>query len=156
MKKRREPRLRFASLADMYTILGLMREYYAYDNLKFDLRASEKALRRLLAEETLGRVWIIEEGEHPVGYFVVTFWYSLEFYGKAAILDELHISAGFRGRGIGKRVVAYVQDFCASQGARVLRLEVEQANIHAYNLYQKSGFRKQSRHLMTKWLDDSR
>jgi diamine N-acetyltransferase len=156
MKTKREPRLRFATPSDVHNLLGMMREYYAYDHLKFDQRASEKAVKHLLDDERLGRIWMIEEGKNPVGYFVVTFWYSLEFHGKSAFLDELHIRTGYRGRGIGKRALAYVQDYCSSVGVRTLRLEVEHINLHAHNLYRKSGFREHTRHLMTKWLDDSR
>lgn len=156
MKSKKEATFRRAAGSDMETLLGLMREYYAYDHLKFDSRAASKALKYLLADEKLGCVWLIEEGDHPVGYFVVTFWYSLEFYGKAAFLDELHIGAGYRGRGIGKSVLAYVHEFCAAQGVRALRLEVEHINIHALNLYRKSGFKEHGRHIMTKWVDDSR
>ncbi len=156
MKTKKEASFRPASVADIETLLSLMREYYAYDHLKFDSRAALKTIKHLLSHESLGYIWLIEEAEHPVGYFVVTFWYSLEFYGKAAFLDELHIGAGYRGRGIGKSVLAFVQEFCAAQGVRALRLEVEHVNHQAHNLYRKSGFTEHPRHIMTKWLDDSR
>jgi ribosomal protein S18 acetylase RimI-like enzyme len=156
MNKRKGLTLRFATISDLHTVVGMMREYYAYDHLKFDSRASEKALKHLLGDESLGRVWLIEEANHPVGYFVVTFWYSLEFHGRVAFLDELHISAAHRGKGIGKRALAYVQDYCATNGIRALRLEVEHENIQAHSLYNKVGFKEHTRHLMTKWLDDSR
>lgn len=156
MKSKKEPTFRRVSVDDTETLLSLMREYYAYDHLKFDSRVAYKSLKQLLGNESLGCVWLIEEADYPVGYFVVTFWFSLEFHGKAAFLDELHIGAGYRGRGIGKRALAFAQEYCASQGVRALRVEVEHANIQALNLYNKSGFREHPRHLMTKWLDDSR
>ena len=156
MKSKKDPTFRRVSVDDTEILLSLMREYYAYDHLKFDSRATFKALKNLLANESFGSVWLIEEGDYPVGYFVVTYWYSLEFHGKAAFLDELHIGAGYRGRGIGKRALAFIHEYCASQGVRALRVEVENANIHAFSLYNKSGFREHPRHLMTKWLDDSR
>jgi ribosomal protein S18 acetylase RimI-like enzyme len=156
MKSKNAHRLRFATVADHQVVLDMMREYYAYDHLKFDERSAEKALKRLLADETLGRVWLILESNHPVGYFVVTFSYSLEFHGKSAFLDELHIGASHRGKGIGKRVLAYVHDYCAAQGVRALRLEVEHENTQTQDLYRKTGFKVHTRHLFTKWLDDSR
>jgi ribosomal protein S18 acetylase RimI-like enzyme len=140
----------------MDTLVGLMREYYAYDRLKFDSRSAEKAMKRLLHDESLGRVWLIEESTHLVGYFVVTFAFSLEFHGEVAVLDELHINAAHRGRGIGKSVLAFVHEFCAMQGIKAIRLEVEHANIQAQGLYRKSGFKEHTRYLMTKWIDDSR
>ena len=156
MKQRKEPTFRVASPADLETLVGLMREYYAYDRLKFDSRTAEKAMKHLLRDESLGRVWLIEESTHLVGYFVVTFVFSLEFHGEVAVLDELHINAAHRGRGIGKSVLAFVHEFCAMQGIKAIRLEVEHANIQAQGLYKKSGFKEHTRYLMTKWIDDSR
>jgi ribosomal protein S18 acetylase RimI-like enzyme len=156
MKPTGEPRLRFATIADLPLVSGMMRDYYAHDHLKFDERAAEKALKHLLADERLGRVWLIMESNHSVGYFVVTFWYSLEFHGKSAFLDELYVGASSREKGIGKRVLAYVHDYCATQGIKALRLEVEHENTRAQDLYRKAGFKEHTRHLMTKWLDDSR
>lgn len=156
MKQRKEPTFRVASPADLETLVGLMREYYAYDRLKFDSRTAEKAMKHLLRDESLGRVWLIEESTHLLGYFVVTFVFSLEFHGEVAVLDELHINAAHRGRGIGKSVLAFVHEFCAMQGIKAIRLEVEHANIQAQGLYKKSGFKEHTRYLMTKWIDDSR
>lgn len=156
MKSKKELAFRVASPADMDTLIGLMREYYAYSQLKFDPRAAERAMKRLLRDESLGRVWLIEESTHLVGYFIITFVFSLEFHGEVAILDELHINAAYRGRGIGKSVLAFVHEFCAMQGIRAMRLEVEHANIQAQGLYRKSGFKEHTRYLMSKWVDDSR
>jgi ribosomal protein S18 acetylase RimI-like enzyme len=156
MKAKNAHRLRFAAVTDLSVVLDLMREYYAHDHLKFDDRAAEKALKHLLEDESLGRVWLIYESNRPVGYFVVTFGYSLEFHGKAAFLDEIHIRASHRGMGTGKRALAYVHDYCAAQGIKALRLEVEHENTQAHKLYTKAGFKDHTRHLMTKWLDDSR
>ena len=156
MKSQNAPRLRFATDADLQRVLEMMCKYYAHDHLKFEERAAEKALKRLLADETLGRVWIIHESNHPVGYFVVTFLYSLEFHGMSAFLDELYVGASHRGKGIGKRVIAYVHEYCAAQGIKALRLEVEHENTQARHLYRKTGFKEHTRYLMTMWLDDSR
>ncbi len=156
MKSKKEPTFRVASPDDLETLVGLMREYYAYDRLKFDSRAAEKAMKHLLRDESLGRVWLIEESDHSVGYFVITFLFSLEFHGEVAVLDELHINAAYRGRGIGKSVLAFAHEFCTMQGIKAMRLEVEHANIQAQGLYRKSGFKEHTRYVMTKWVDDSR
>jgi ribosomal protein S18 acetylase RimI-like enzyme len=156
MKQKKEAIFRLATGSDLDTVVALMREYLAYGHLKSDTRGAEKAMKNLLANESLGFVWLIEEDKHPVGYFVVTLGYSLEFNGKCAFLDQLHIGAGFRGRGIGKQVLGYVHEFCANQGVRALRVDVDHANIHAQNLYHKLGFKEHTRHVMSKWLDDSR
>jgi ribosomal protein S18 acetylase RimI-like enzyme len=156
MKQKKEATFRLAKQSDLDTVIPLMREYYAYSQVRSDTRGAEKAMKNLLGNESLGFVWLIEEDKHPVGYFVVTIAFNLEFNGKTAFLDQLHIGAGFRGRGIGKQVLGFVHDFCAGQGVRALRVEVEDANIQAHSLYRKSGFKVHTRDILSKWLDDSR
>ncbi|NJL93702.1 MAG: GNAT family N-acetyltransferase [Anaerolineae bacterium] len=55
-------------------------------------------------------------------------------------IGGLGVIPGFRGQGIGKRLMYALLDQAARNGLRGVQLEVIQGNIPAYTLYKKLGF----------------
>lgn len=146
------PVLKPARSTDLPLLLSYMEAYYRFDHLAFDRDAAAAALSRLLADDTLGRAWLVAAGGVPVGYVVLTLGYSLEFHGRDAFVDELYLEPGARGQGLGPAVLAQVEAACGRLGVRALHLEVERANHPAQAVYRKAGFEDHDRYLMTKWL----
>ncbi len=142
-----------ASEADSETLLGFMRELYAFDHMMFDQPHATIALHTLLADSSLGNVWLVRDAGTPIGYCVLTFWYSLEFRGKTAFLDELYVSEAYRGKGIGGTIIDFLVDTCRKRSINALRLEVERKNLRAQEFYKKEGFETHDRYLMTKWIE---
>jgi ribosomal protein S18 acetylase RimI-like enzyme len=134
----------------METLLTFMREYYEFDHLPFDEQRARVALEGFLADESLGRVWLIHYRGEEIGYLVLTLGYSLEYGGRDAFIDEMYIRASYRGNGIGKIALAFAEDVCRALGVRALHLEVGQANTAAYGLYRAVGFMDHDRRLLTK------
>ncbi len=99
-----------------------MREFYELDHLTFDEPAARAALQQVLANDSLGRVWLIQADGNPIGYIALTLGFSLEFHGRDAFIDEIYIRAEYRGRGIGGRAIEFVEDACRSLEVRVLHL----------------------------------
>ena len=137
-------------------LLVLMQEYYEYDHLTFTERVARKALEKLLGNEEKGCVWFVVCDGEDVGYVVLSYICSLEFHGTAAFIDELYLRESHRGKGIGKRTVEFIEEYCRSQRIDALRLEVERSNTRAWSLYEKLGFEKHDRHLMTRWIGATR
>ncbi len=148
--------LRIADLNDLDLLLDLMQGLYAFDHMPFDAARARGALAVLLADSSLGRVYLVETRGEAVGYAVLTLGYSLEFAGRYALLDELFILEAHRGRGGGRQVLAFLEGICRSLGLQALRLEVARANRGARDLYAKMGFELHDRDLMTRWLDRPR
>ena len=145
--------IRPAGLDDLPDLSVLMQEYYAYDELKFNKDSALSALRNLLADEALGRAWLIDRGERTLGYIVLTFGYSLEFGGRDAFIDELYIREPYRGCGIGTRSLELVESAARTMGIRALHLEVDRGNQGARRFYKNRGFTDRSRfHLLSKRL----
>src|SRR5689334_11790421 len=123
-----DPTFRLAGAADLETLIGFMRQFYAIDDYPFDEQAARRALREFLAEPLFGRVWLIEVDAVPVGYLVLTLGYSLEFHGRDAFIDELFVEPSYRHQGIGKRAMQFVETACRALGVHALHLEVERHN----------------------------
>jgi diamine N-acetyltransferase len=141
-----------AELTDREKLLELMREYYAFDNLRFDEAAAREALKQILQDESVGRIWLIKLDDEIAGYSILTLGFSLEFHGRDAFLDEIYLRDRFRGRGIGRRALEFLEEQCRQLGVRALHLEVERENKNAQAVYRGSGFTDHDRYLMTKWI----
>jgi GNAT superfamily N-acetyltransferase len=86
-----------------------------------------------------GDVLIVTRGDVPVGYVIVTYFWSNEFRGSCAILDELYVDPGHRG-AMGRPILDLVDAHLRSRGVRVVSLEVLDANARAATLYLRHGF----------------
>jgi amino-acid N-acetyltransferase len=98
------------------------------------------AIRRLLAAEGLPiagveehwRTFVVaREGDRVIGCG------GAEAYKLAALIRSIAIDAGYRGRGIGRRIVRQLLDRLASRGLREFYLLTTTAESY----FQKRGFR---------------
>jgi len=148
-----EPTFRIAVESDAELLLGMMREYYAFDHHAFDEEKADAPLRGLLRDPAVGRVWLICDGETRIGYVVLTFGYSLEFLGRDAFVDEFFIVQSYRDRGWGRLTMEFVEQEARALGVHAIHLEVTRHNQRAQYFYPKLGFEDREHHLMSKWID---
>ncbi|MCU1237646.1 MAG: N-acetyltransferase, partial [Candidatus Solibacter sp.] len=120
--------------------LAFMSAFYAEEALDFREPRARHALEQLLADPALGVFRFIEKDGEPVGYFVLTLGFSLEFAGCFALLDEFYVAPAHRGHGIGGEALIEIQRIAASLGVAALRLEVDRANPRVHAFYQRAGF----------------
>jgi ribosomal protein S18 acetylase RimI-like enzyme len=133
---------------DIEIIVSMMQEFYAIDDYPIDITTSKKLFSEFIENENLGKAWLILENEIPVGYVILTFIFSFEYKGKIAFLDELYLSESARGKGIGKKAVAFIQTEAHRLNLKVIYLEVENHNENAQKLYIASDFIFHHRKLM--------
>jgi ribosomal protein S18 acetylase RimI-like enzyme len=143
---------RVAGISDAELLLDFMRDYYAFDGHGYDRDKARGALKALLGDQTLGRTWLILDGDAAVGYVVLCFGYSLEWLGRDAFVDEFYLREEYRGRGWGRRTMEFIEDAAREIGIRTLHLEVVQQNAGALELYKKIGFREHASTFLSKWI----
>lgn len=141
--------MRIAVPEDVDRLVALMDEFYAAAGYKLNHQRASRAFGALLADERLGRIWLIGSGSSPVGYLVLTFCFSMEYGGLSAILDDFFIQEPFRGRGLGKAALAEVRSFCEGYGVRAINVETGFDNAVAQTVYRRTGFVNTDRQLMT-------
>ena len=148
-----QPSFRIADESSVDLLLGLMRDYYAFDHHPFDPEQARAALIGLLRDPNLGRIWLIHDDERAVGYIVLTFGYSLELLGRDAFVDEFFLLESHRGQGWGRKTMEFVEKAARAQGVHAIHLEVTRHNLAAQQFYPKLGFEDRRHHLMSKWID---
>ena len=137
--------IRMAIKKDIPLILGLMAEYYAFDQIDFNMSKAQQALDSLFTLPEFGVCWLAFAGDMPVGYVVLTLGFSLEFGGREAFIDELFVREKYRGHGYGKRLIEQGIEGFSGLGVNAIHLEVARDNADAKAFYQKLGFEGRER-----------
>jgi ribosomal protein S18 acetylase RimI-like enzyme len=83
-----------------------------------------------------GYVFESESGE-IAGYSMLSMGFSTESGKRRVWIEDLFIKEAFRGKGIGGHFLDFISE---KYSGFVLRLEVEEENISAVELYKKHGF----------------
>ena len=129
-------------------IVAMMQDFYAIDGYDIDPIVSRENFKIFLDDEKLGQSWLIKENDLVLGYIIVVYFFSFEFKGRVALLDELFLNADARGKGVGRKAVEFVKDYVQEQGCKLVLLEVESHNLPAQKLYESQGFDFHPRNIM--------
>jgi len=78
--------------------------------------------------------WLFTLGDAPAGYAVLT-WMPDEVH-----LLNISVAAGLQGRGLGRRMLAWLCADVRRRGAQAMLLEVRPSNAVARTLYASVGF----------------
>ncbi len=81
--------------------------------------------------------FVFLHGEEIVGYCMVAKSFSTEFGRPCVWIEDLYLRPNCRGKGVAGQVFAFLEKRFPGT---VLRLEVEEENVHAVRAYEKAGF----------------
>lgn len=143
---------RVAAITDIAILLELVQEFHQEEQLPFDKTVDCEIIANFLADKKLGQLWLIQLKDEVIGYILVTFGYSLEFQGRDAFIDEFYLRPSYRRQGIGTKTLAFAEDACRILDIQALHLEADFNNLDAQRLYDKNGYQRHERVLMTKLL----
>src|SRR5260370_34451202 len=96
---------RIARISDAPELLRLIRAYYRFDGIRFQQSVINAALRKLLRNRSLGRIWIMRHVLKPAGYVMLTFNYDMEFVVLESIVTDLFIESVYRIRALSRRAL---------------------------------------------------
>ncbi len=133
-------RLEAATAAGLDEALPVVEAFYRLFGFPWDPVRKRALLAGLLERPGEGRLWLARCQGRVVGYALVAFYFSLEFDGRAALLDEFYLDPEFRGRGVGGALLEDVVAALSAEGAGIVRLEVDGRHPEAARLYARRGF----------------
>ena len=128
-------------------LTALCAAFHAEEGIELSDEARQQGLAPLLDGLPYGVAYLIGPARAPIGYIVICFGWSVEFGGLDAIIDELYIRPGVRGRGIATEALIALPKALSEGGLRAIHLEVDRDNEKAMNLYRRAGFQPRDRYI---------
>ena len=138
--------IKMATPQHLADLLPLVRAYHNFEEIRMSDTRRLEAIRPLLTNDALGRIWLIRTQQEIIGYIVITFGYSIELQGRDAYVDEFFISQPSRGLGLGSKVIAHIKSELAKYNVVALHLEVAKTNEQAQHFYSSLGFTARDRY----------
>ncbi|MCC7384717.1 MAG: GNAT family N-acetyltransferase [Deltaproteobacteria bacterium] len=149
--------LRWGTAKDIADVLPLLEEYHHQGGLR---KHSRERMRQLLEDlfdsQKRGRLLLAVDGQEVVGYALVVRRPSFEYGSEVAVIDEIFVRGKARGRGFGRRMIAFVEEYAASEGLSSITLEVSVQNVAAREFYRSVGFQRVDREIYARTLTGPR
>ncbi len=99
-----------------------------------------RALELLLAQPSWGRLFVISRGSDVLGMVSLLFTVSTAEGGRVAWLEDMVVRPGWRGKGLGTRLLRAASAWAEKQGLRRISLLTDATNTGARQLYRRQGF----------------
>ena len=132
--------IRPATEDDVPIILSLIRELAEYERLSNEVVATEGLLRESLFGERRGAEVLIACCKGAPAGFALFFHSFSTFLGRPGIyLEDLYVKPKFRGRGIGRALLAHLARLAKERGCGRLEWAVLDWNEPAIKLYKSIG-----------------
>jgi GNAT superfamily N-acetyltransferase len=81
--------------------------------------------------------YVFEENEAIIGYAMLAKSFSTEFGRPCIWIEDIYLKENYRGHGVGSQFFKFIDE--RYPGA-IFRLEAEEDNKTAINVYKKAGF----------------
>lgn len=133
--------MRKITSADKELYLFLADEFYHSEAVlhPIPLKNIENTFNEMITSDTYAIGYILEFDGKDAGYALLAKTFSQESGGYAIWLEELYVLPEFRGKGIGSDFIKFLSSEFEENISRI-RLEVEEDNFGAIELYKRLGF----------------
>lgn len=81
--------------------------------------------------------YVFEENEAIIGYAMLAKSFSTEFGRPCIWIEDIYLKENYRGHGVGSQFFKFIDERYPSA---IFRLEAEEDNKTAINVYKKAGF----------------
>lgn len=136
-----------AQASDVPVILRMIKALAEYEQLTHEVVATEDDLRQsLFGPRPAGEVVLAYSGETPVG-FALFFHNFSTFLGRHGLyLEDLFVVPEWRGKGVGKQLLAHVAAIAESRRCGRMEWAVLDWNESAIAFYRSMGA-----HVLDEW-----
>ena len=125
-----EPIIEFASAADADEIGHLSKKYIEHD---LGWHYTPQRIRKLIRSRTKNVV-LARSADELAGFGIMT------YMEESANLDLLAVKIEFRRQGIGRSIVAWLEEVAHNAGIIYLYVQVRKMNTGAIRFYTQSGY----------------
>ena len=132
--------LRPATVSDLPAILECIRALAEYERLAHECVATEELLREsLFGERPVVEVVLAVEGATTAGFALWFRSYSTFLAQPGIYLEDLFVYPAYRGRGLGRRLLAHLAAIAVERGYGRVEWSVLDWNEDAMKFYRSLG-----------------
>ena len=140
------------TIEDQEILATLIRRFFE-EEPDLQLFTQEEARRRAgeiinLSNKLVHPLFICTQKGEVIGYALLVSYYSNEFGGLTAMLDEFFIEPESRSHGMGSEALEKIKTWAVGHGYIGITLEVTDANPKARLLYERHEFTTLPRKIM--------
>ena len=107
---------------------------------KMSARKIQRTISELTAHPSRGSIIMIHAETEVVGYAIIIHYWSNEYGGNIACIDELYIKPRWRKRGVGSKCIDYISRRSGTK-FKGMQTETTPKNRRAMLFYGNCGFR---------------
>ena len=130
--------IRAGHAGDVPLLRTFIREFAAYENLQATVTEAS-LLRDGFGDQPRFRVLIAEWDGQPAGYALFFDYYSTFESHAGFFIEDIYVREQYRGKNIGKALLARVAAIAREENCRGLRWQVLDWNTGAIEFYRKLG-----------------
>jgi ribosomal protein S18 acetylase RimI-like enzyme len=127
-------------LPQLVELLGIL--FTQEHELSPDPAKQERALRLILGDPSIGRIYVARDGARVLGMVNIQRGVSTAEGGPAAHLEDFVVRPELRGKGLGTRLIRHAIEQSKKQGLLRLILLTDGDNAEAQRLYERVGFER--------------
>jgi GNAT superfamily N-acetyltransferase len=132
-------RIRAATIEDVPLLRQMILELATYEKLAEYVTVTEETIKRDGFGPSLRFRTLLPEWDGKLAGYAIFFPFYSSFQGPGLFLEDLYVRKEFRGKGIGKLLMAAVAAIALQEGYWIVRWEVLGWNQPAIDFYKKLG-----------------
>ncbi len=134
--------IRKATAADVEALVLLLADLFSIEaDFRPDVERQRRGLALLLAAPAQGLVLVAERGGAVVGMVTVQLVVSTAEGAQSGLVEDMVVTSGERGRGVGRRLLEVAESWARERGATRLQLLADRENGPALRFYERMGWR---------------
>lgn len=145
----------FATEADLEALANLLAELFT---LESDFRPERekqiRGLRLILDNPQIGRLFVLRVDQVIAGMANALITISTAEGRQVVLLEDVIISADYRGQHYGRGLVEHVLEWAAANGMPRVTLLADKDNVPALAFYDRLGFTPSAMRVLRKALPD--
>ena len=134
-------KIEFATDEDLESMADLLTELFTLESdFKPDRDKQLAGLYLILENPTVGQLFVLRVDGQVAGMANALFTVSTAEGRRVVLLEDVIVSKNWRGRGLGRRLVAHVLKWAAANGLPRITLLSDKDNAPALAFYEHIGF----------------
>jgi ribosomal protein S18 acetylase RimI-like enzyme len=142
MLNKEEILIRQGRTQDIRSLVELLRELFSIESdFSFDVALQKCGLEKII-EDGSGKscIMVAEKQERVIGMCSGQILISTAEGGPAVLIEDMVVFPEHRGAGIGKQLLAAIEEWSIMKGATRMQLLADKNNFAALGFYKKNGW----------------